>query len=275
MGNGMSNFTDFISGGGSASFPTIFLHKSQTWVPPQDGNIMIHVIGAGGSGSGSYNLTELQSGGAGGYCRKDSLAVTTSGSFTVVIGAGGAFQDGSRGNGANGGTTTVSGTGLGATLTATGGAGGTLSSTAFTNGGVGSNGDFNTTGGRGGHDKGGGAVGLLGTGNDGTTSNAELNGLGGDCDIVGDFYSSSLGQISGSLGSATAVLDVTYDNAIGDAKAGPLAGAGAMYTEQPYSPLTCHATIGGGGGWGCSTIGSSYIRSGRGGEGCVVIQYIP
>ena len=45
----MSNFTDFISGG-SASFPTIFLNKSQTWVPPQDGNIMIHVIGAGGGG---------------------------------------------------------------------------------------------------------------------------------------------------------------------------------------------------------------------------------
>ena len=82
----MSNFTDFISGGGgSASFPTIFLTKSQTWVPPQDGNIMIHVIGAGGSGSGSTSesnsSTAAGGGGAGGYCRKNSLAVTTSGSI--------------------------------------------------------------------------------------------------------------------------------------------------------------------------------------------------
>ena len=270
----MSNFTDFISGGG-ASFPTIFLHKSQTWVPPQDGNIMIHVIGAGGSGSGTTATAEANSGGAGGYCRKDSLAVTTSGSFTVVIGAGGAYQSGSRGAGVDRGTTTVSGTGLSATLTATGGEGGPLSSTAFTNGGVGSNGDFNTTGGRGGHDKGGGAVGLLGTGNDGTESNTLFNGVGGDCDIVGDFYSSSLGQISGSLGSATVVLDVTYDNAVGDPNAGPLAGAGSSCTEQVFSPITCHATIGGGGGFSYASIGTSYIRSGRGGEGCVVIQYIP
>ena len=86
----MSNFTDFISGGGSASFPTIFLSKSQTWVPPQDGNIMIHVIGAGGGGAAYTNASSLQSGGAGAYCRTNSLAVTTSGSYTVVIGAGGA-----------------------------------------------------------------------------------------------------------------------------------------------------------------------------------------
>ena len=115
----MSNFTDFISGGGGASFPTIFLHKSQTWVPPQDGKIMIHVIGAGGSGCAT-NLTTLESGAAGGYCRKNSLAVTTSGSFTVTIGAGGASVVGAAGSGAAGGTTSVAGTGLGSTLTATG-----------------------------------------------------------------------------------------------------------------------------------------------------------
>jgi hypothetical protein len=270
----MSNFTDFISGGGSASFPTIFLHKSQTWVPPQDGNIMIHVIGAGGSGSGTANSGDIQSGGAGGYCRKDSLAVTTSGSFTVVIGAGGASVKGTVTSGNDGGTTTVSGTGLGATLTATGGAGGALTNGAFTNGGVGSNGDFNTTGGRGGYNKGGGAVGLLGTGNDGTANNIN-SGLGGDCDIVGDFYSSSLGQISGSLGSQTVVAHTTYDNAVGDASAGPLAGAGSGYTNTVLYPGNCHATIGGGGGWGFSSASNNYILSGRGGEGCVVIQYIP
>ena len=112
-----------LGGGGSASFPTIFLHNSQTWVPPQDGNIMIHVIGAGGSGCGHTSLI-YQSGAAGGYCRKNSLAVTTSGSFTVVVGAGGAYVINATAAGATGGTTSVSGTGLGSKLTATGGAGG-------------------------------------------------------------------------------------------------------------------------------------------------------
>jgi hypothetical protein len=269
----MSNFTDFISGGGSASFPTIFLHKSQTWVPPQDGNIMIHVIGAGGSGSATNVTSEPQGGGAGGYCRKDSLAVTTSGSFTVVIGAGGAASKGLRANGVDGGTTTVSGTGLGATLTATGGARGVLNTAAYANGGVGSNGDLNTTGGRGGYYKGGGAVGLLGTGNDGTTQNI-YNSTGGDCDIVGDFYSSSFGQISGSLGSASVVAHSSLDNANGTASAGPLAGAGGTYMTGVPAAGTCNATIGGGGGWSYANS-TAYILSGRGGEGCVVIQYIP
>ena len=53
---------------------------------------MIHVIGAGGSGSGGPILPSCTAGAAGGYCRKNSLAVTTSGSFTVVVGAGGASE---------------------------------------------------------------------------------------------------------------------------------------------------------------------------------------
>ena len=76
--------------------PQIALTNSQTWVPPMDGNICIHVIGAGGAGEGHG----VQSGGAGGYCKKNSLAVTTSGSYTVVIGTGGA--GGQNGNGGNG-----------------------------------------------------------------------------------------------------------------------------------------------------------------------------
>ena len=153
----MSNFSDFISGGGSASFPTIFLHNSQTWVPPQDGNIMIHVIGAGGSGSGSTSSAQIESGAAGGYCRKNSLAVTTSGSFTVTIGAGGASVLGAAGAGTAGGNTTVAGTGL-SLLRSFGGAGGALAANAYTAGGPATGGDVNYTGGRGGYQKGGGAV---------------------------------------------------------------------------------------------------------------------
>ena len=266
----MSNFTDFISGsGGSASYPTIFLHNSQTWVPPQDGNIMIHVIGGGGSGTGNTNTANVQSGAAGGYCRKNSLAVTTSGSFTVAVGAGGASRIGAAGAGTAGGTTSVAGTGLSSTLTATGGAGGALSSGTYTTGGVGSNGDFNSNGGRGGYRKGGGAVGLTGTGNDGFFGSNEYRTVGANCDILGDFYSSTLGQISGGAGG------VVYTGSSTGClvEAGELAGGGSSAASS--IPLAVgHASIGGGGGWTQNgTVGD--IISGRGGEGCVVIQYIP
>ena len=263
----MSNFSDFIGGGGgSASYPTIFLHNSQTWVPPQDGNIMIHVIGAGGSGSGSTVDSNVESGAAGGYCRKNSLAVTTSGSFTVTIGAGGASRIGSAGAGTAGGNTTVAGTGLSSTLTATGGAGGALATNTYTTGGVGSNGDVNTNGGRGGFRKGGGAVGLTGTGNDGFAGSNAARTAGANCDILGDFYSSSFGQISGGAGGSLYSSRFLVE-------AGELAGGGGSAVS--LVPLVGgNASIGGGGGWLQSTTATDII-SGRGGEGCVVIQYIP
>ena len=262
----MSNFTDFISGGGSASFPTIFLHNSQTWVPPQDGNIMIHVIGGGGSGSAN-NSNLVQSGAAGGYCRKNSLAVTTSGSFTVVVGAGGASRIGSFGTGTAGGTTSVAGTGLGSTLTATGGAAGANSSGTYTAGGTATGGDVNNTGGRGGYQIGGGAVGLTGTGNDGFKGTNSYRSVGADCDILGDFYSSSFGQISGGAGGTLYIAGSIV------VEAGELAGGGG--NAGATFPMTAgHASIGGGGGFTFNTSVADTI-SGRGGEGCVVIQYIP
>ena len=268
----MSNFSDFIGGGGGASFPTIFLHNSQTWVPPQDGNIMIHVIGAGGSGGG-WN-SSCQSGAAGGYCRKNSLAVTTSGSFTVVVGAGGASSIGSYVAGTAGGTTTVAGTGLSSTLTATGGAGGALQNSGFSTGGTASNGDVNYAGGRGGGEIGGGAVGLTGTGMDGAKTADVITNYGGNCDIVGDFYSSSFGQLSGSLGGRSSYV-WNENGGGGNFNAGPLAGAGGMYGIGSYDFQAGHASVGGGGGFCRTAGGSTRVFSGRGGEGCVVIQYIP
>ena len=265
----MSNFSDYIGGGGGGSFPTIFLHNSQTWVPPQDGNIMIHVIGAGGSGSASAYSTELESGAAGGYCRKNSLAVTTSGSFNVTIAAGGASVIGAAGAGTAGGTTSVAGTGLGSTLTATGGAGGALGANTYTTGGTASNGDVNYSGGRGGYGVGGGAVGLTGTGIDGGNVN-NTSTFGGRCDILGDFYSSSLGQISGSSGGKGMYLYT--GSAAGESEAGPLAGAGGIWVINSSS-VVGHASIGGGGGFCYGS--TTRMHSGRGGQGCVVIQYIP
>ncbi len=270
----MSNFSDFIGGGGGGSFPTIFLHNSQTWVPPQDGNIMIHVIGAGGSGCANTDVNFIESGAAGGYCRKNSLAVTTSGSFTVTIGAGGASSINAVGAGSLGGTTSVSGTGLTAPLRGFGGAGGALSNNTYTAGGVATGGDVNYTGGRGGYAIGGGGVGLAGTGIDGGKSLDYRTSFGGRCDILGDFYSSSLGQISGSSGGKGIYMNNSQDNAAGESEAGPLAGAGGTTLFSAASSIVGHASIGGGGGF-CYSNFSGYIHSGRGGQGCVVIQYIP
>ena len=277
----MSNFTDFIGGGGggSAAYPTIFLSKSQTWVPPQDGNICIHVIGAGGSGS-AHIYTNVTGGGAGGYCKKNSLAVTTGGSFTVVVGAGGAsvFNGGAGAtNGNAGGNTTVAGTGLGSTLTANGGAGGVTTGTTPT-GGTASNGDVNNTGGGSGFATGGGAVGLTGTGNSGyALSNLWM---GGDCDVIGDLWSSSLGQIAGGKGGSGFHVEVrtVYVNTT-NVDAEPLAGGGTSWNVDTQSPnyysIAGHASIGGGGGGNRYNNQVNRAISGRGGEGLVVIQYIP
>ncbi len=275
----MSNFSDFISSGGGASYPTIFLHTSQTWVPPQDGNIMIHVIGAGGSGFGG-NTPSCTSGAAGGYCRKNSLAVTTSHNYTVVIGAGGARVT-SATQGIAGGTTSVSGTGLpaGTPLRAFGGGGG-LSGANPSVAGVATGGDVNNTGGNSvEYMSGGGAVGLLGTGDNGQYNSAGY--AGGDCDVLGDFWStSSFNKISGSRGSDGVYFNsnTAYSPPNTPVDAGPLAGGGLSKTDKSTNygnSLGGSATIGGGGGSCDNSSSVSKSISGRGGEGCVVIQYIP
>ena len=277
----MSNLSDFFgSSGGSASFPTIFLSKSQTWVPPQDGNIMIHVIGGGGSGGSGTNLY-CHSGSAAGYCKKNTLAVTTSGSFTVVVGAGGGQVRNAVG--IAGGTSTVAGTGLSSTLTSTGGAGGGYSGTTDPAAGVGSNGDVNTTGGQGGYYRGGGAVGLTGTGENGVRG--ERNGTGGECDIVGDLWSSTMGQIAGGrrgVSSANYTEQAEQGpNSSSYSNAGPFSGGGRVVNQRNAATSRTSlaqggdAGIGGGGGAGIHSHKSDYCVSGSGGAGIVVIQYIP
>ena len=278
----MSNFTDFIGGGGSASFPTIFLSKSQTWVPPQDGNIMIHVIGAGGSGATNYTQNAT-SGAAGGYCKKNTLAVTTSGSFTIVVGAGGARVSGAT-SGNAGGNSTVAGTGLSSTLTANGGAGGVTNSYADVAGGSASGGDVNNTGGKAyyvdnGY-SGGGAVGLAGTGNSGFSSGKDYRG--GDCDIIGDLWSSTLGQIAGGRGGSGYWTDRSQgyakDPTVRESNGEPFAGGGSSmldHTVQIASSVGGNGGIGAGGGMARCGGSQFLVTSGRGGEGIVVIQYIP
>ena len=265
----MSNLTDLISaGGGGGSLPQIALTQSQTWVPPQDGNICIHVIAAGGGGH-AHTSDGPYGGGAGGYCKKNSLAVTTSGSFTVVIGVGGlgGYTNGTY-NGAAGGNSAFSGTGLSSTLNVDGGMYGTSSSGGA--GGSAANGDVNNTGGAGSF-YGGGAVGVYGTGNSGR-DNAQGGAGGGSSDAQGWDGLTGYGQIVG--GKGTKAMNFASYGLQPTHQAPALAGGGATF-GNPGSGVKsgCDGGTGGGGG-GCRNT-SNMGMGGCGGDGIVIIQYLP
>jgi len=245
----------------AGALPQIALTNSQTWVPPQDGNICIHVIGAGGGGEGHG----VQSGGAGGYCKKNSLAVTTSGSYTVVIGTGGA--GGSNSAGGDGGNTTVAGTGLSSTLTANGGTGGGASNGT---GGTAANGDVNNTGGAG-ADYEGGAVGIYGTGAGGGSASA----FGKSTDALAWPGFSGFGHICGGRGGYSPSYVTSTSNGPTAEHGGFLSGGQGIYGG--YNMSNCYGGCGGtgGGGGGAQNQGAGYSRGGAGGDGMVLIQYLP
>ena len=274
----MSNFSDFIGGGGGGGLPVnIILGHSQTWVPPVDGNICIHVVGAGGGGIGVDGIN--RSGGGAGYCKKNSLAVTTSGSFTVVVGAGGAGGY-NNATGGTGGTTSVSGTGLGSPLRAFGGAGATSSVHGV--GGLSDGGDVNNTGGAGDY-TGGGAVGITGTGNAGS-NNANNDPHGGSCDVVGPESLIGHGYICGGIGGDMFYSQTASTTAYGPMNYSPngtggfLAGGGTWFMNGSGITQRAHGGHGGiGGGGGCcnNDAGATYATGGNGGNGIVIIQYLP
>jgi hypothetical protein len=94
---------------------------------------------------------------------------------------------------------------------------------------------------------------------------------------MGDLWSSSLGQIAGGRGGDGAFVYNSVGLGTSDLNAKPLGGGGTMYAESIANSTTSagHASIGGGGGTCINKQSSSYQTSGRGGEGLVVIQYIP
>ena len=249
------------------TLPQIALTQSQTFVPPQDGNICIHVIGAGGAGRGKTDNSHA--GGAGGYCKKNSLAVTTGGSFTVVVGVGGPRKKGSAAP-ANGGNSTVAGTGLSATLTANGGA--SAASGASGAGGTAANGDVNNTGGAGTSNGGGGAVGVYGTGEAGV---AALRG--GQSDAAADGIGlSGFGNITGGNAGAYISLEFTDDGMVGPQNAGSLSGGGCLNaTAVGNTVFAGNGGVGGGGGGCRNTNSHNYAYAGKGGDGLVLIQYLP
>lgn len=139
-------------GGGAAQYATDVIGTSCNYTWKRDGNVRVHVIGAGGSGGrqcggGGFGL----GGGAGGYARKE-FEVTSGDTTCVIVGAGGAA---STSSGSAGGCSCLNYNSN--VLVANGGSGGPFCGGPSTGtqylggaGGTASGGDYNATGGRGG-----------------------------------------------------------------------------------------------------------------------------
>ena len=140
---------------------------SRTFTPDNDMDVIIHAIGAGGSGgvanTGGYGVGQATGAGAGGYVKK-RVTLKAGVAYTFTIGAGGAARLGNTSyptafSGNDGGDTSVTGGGI--NMVAGGGKAGLARSTgqppantlalAGGLGGTATGGDVNRSGGRGGN----------------------------------------------------------------------------------------------------------------------------
>jgi hypothetical protein len=213
----MANLSSFFGGGGgAASLPHFGFTSSTTWTVALDGQVAVHVIGAGGGGGAGVVNSRAASpgGGAGGYSRK-VIDVTSGQSYTITIGAGGTGGLANNAAGTNGSASSFVGNSI--NMVGNGGSGGPLVSTAATHsggaGGTASGGDVNVTGGAGGGvvgsnsggaSNGGGAVGIFGTGY--TPGNISASGNSGFCTGGGAGIGGAHGSFTNPTASQTVVL---------------------------------------------------------------------
>ncbi|MFV8322474.1 choice-of-anchor D domain-containing protein [Flavobacterium sp. LS2R12] len=240
-------FLSFSFFGFSQSSQTFSTPGTYTFtVPPGVTSINIEAWGAGGAGGGATGTNSSGGGGAGGgYARRNSYAVTPGANYTVTVGTGGI---GSRGNGTDGGFSSLS-SGTTTYLLAVGGnaAGSTsmnntytVGATAVTSGNTGFTASLSYYGGKGGD-------GLYGGGAGGSSAGTGSNGNSG-IDQTGG--AAVTGGVKGADGSAD-----SGDGAFGTSPGGGGAGANAL-TKTDRS--------GGGGGngqviisWTCPTFSLS------------------
>ena len=254
-----------------AAFPQLTITASQTWTPPQDGTVCIHAVGGGG---GAYGASSNRaSGGAGAYFKIPSLAVTTSGNLTLVVGAGGNGSYNEQ-NMTAGGNTTVAGAGLTGTKTANGGAAG--SSSAQGAGGTFSGSGESVVGysGGAGTQFQGGAVGVFATGNAGAADwGSRLIGARTDA-AGGGLAASGFGIICGGSHAGSAIYSTVAGAYVDPHKADDLCGGGSSYIAASTYTYGGDGGIGGGGGAAYAS-NSNICYGGKGGEGIILIQYLP
>lgn len=208
---------DTIEGGGGGGGGSVgnlvqrIIMYSQEFTAPRDGSYRVTAIGGGASGGRSAtsgNGLRATGGGAGGFAQK-VVQLAKGDVLTCIIGAGGAAQTVAAQDGADGGTTTVTGPGI--SLTASGGKGGLhglgAGTTLGAEGGTASGGDVNVTGGGSGSATtvavansmaatGGGAVGIFGVG----YSSGDAESAGG---VTALTYGAGVGGKSGNAYAST------------------------------------------------------------------------
>tara|TARA_B100001113_G_scaffold123889_1_gene101079 strand:+ start:17 stop:2389 length:2373 start_codon:yes stop_codon:yes gene_type:complete len=198
---------------------------------------------AGGGGGGTQHGG---GGGAGGYQETSGLTITSGGTYTAIVGAGGTGTDAggsfNRPNGTNGGNSVFSGTSI-TTITSVGGGGGSCIRTSGNTGSAGGS---------------GGGAGLEGTGGGGTAaggSNTSGQGFpgGGHYGYSGTNYGGGAGGGgAGSVGQ-DGINGATY-----------IAGAGGSGKTSSITGISVTRAGGGGGGSHSPFI---YGAGGSGGGG--------
>ena len=275
----MATLSSLVSaGGGGGTLFTIPITKSKTWTPPFDGTAVIHCIGAGGSGGCSVALQTSTAGGGGGYSKK-TVTLSTGTNWTMVVGAGGIPKTVAD-LGATGGNTTA--TDGSSSLVANGGAGGHFNNAGTVLGGTASGGDVNNSGGRGAGTTGssyltygGGAVGVLGTGQDGSETYGQMAGSGGHSDVQSPQFENTNGELrGGGRGGQSINTGQKDDVRINTISGGFLAGGGGSRSNTGNHCISGgDGGIGGGGGNVSTYQGSEQARSGAGGNGLIIVMY--
>ena len=287
---------------GGSPFPTMFFQQSITWACPVAMDVLVYVIGAGGSGAADATNNSSANGGGAGGCAVSRLTLAAQ-NYTLTIGSGGAnaYTSNSVVNGTAGGNTSMSGSGM-TTMTGNGGNAGTHSSNAAVAGGSASGGTLqNNTGGGSPAQadttygcSGGGGVGLYGPGQDGTvnTSNSGFPAGGSPMGIAPVNLTVTTGRpntiIDGYLANGTIGVDIfpglsrVVINSTGSTDNFPIAGRSTSggnlqrYSGSqgirvlPTGPFTGGAGLGEGTSSHCYAGGGT---AGGGGGGCNTNAY--
>ena len=273
--------TDLVASGGNqtytyGSYVVKVFKSSGTFTVTSPGKIDYLIVGGGGSGgAGDNNDGGGGGGGAGGVVFKTGQSIGN-GSYSVVVGSGGAT---STGQGNKGGNSAFRG------YTAIGGGGGGYADSAGHAGGSGGGGSryYNVGGSAqqpgsasGGYGYAGGraynaraaAGGGGGAGGSGKTpTNISWGGAGGN----GRNYSSYFGTGVGESGYFASGGGGGGNDAANRTGSSPLGGGGGGGTS--WSGPAGQAYTGGGGGGGDGDSGSQ-VSGGAGGKGVVIVRYL-
>ena len=229
---------------------------------PTDGLDVEYLVVAGGGGGG---LCYGGGGGGGGFLTGFTQATIATGSYSIVVGAGGTNRSNSSGNGGQGNNSSAFGqTAIG------GGYGGGLCGQVGGSGGSGGGGSSTGSATR------SGGSGTSGQGFAGGTSSINLNtnwgGGGGGAGGAASLYEGGPGKISNITGTPTYYAGGGRGSKSGSTAPGGIGGGGSGGIALAAGVADATANTGGGGGG--SIISGGVGTSGLGGSGVVIIRYL-